>query len=215
MTSSDNRAAAFFDAYAGDFNAIYGTVNTLPNRVINRLFRQSMRLRYEKTLAGCAPIVGKTAIDVGCGPGHYAIALAKAGAGSVLGVDFAPAMIDLARRNAAAAGVEARCRWEHGDFLAHPITGTFDYAIVMGFMDYIAEPEPVIRRVLKLTKCRAFFSFPAAGGLLAWQRKLRYRSRCDLFLYDRQQIERPFNELAPGKFAVERIDRDFFVTVES
>ncbi|HYC14598.1 MAG TPA: methyltransferase domain-containing protein [Stellaceae bacterium] len=212
--SEGNRAATFFDAYAGDFNAIYGTANTLPNRVINRLFRQAMRLRYEKTLAGCEPIAGRTAIDVGCGPGHYAIALARAGASDVLGLDFASGMIDLARRNAATAGVEARCRWEYGDFLTHPISSTFDYAVVMGFMDYIADPARVVARVLQLTRRRAFFSFPVAGGVLAWQRKLRYRSRCDLFLYRKPQLEVLFEPFAPGRFKIEPIDRDYFVTVE-
>jgi len=99
------RTASFFDAYAKDFNAIYGNENTLVNGVVNRLFRKSMMLRYEKSLAGCQPIKGKTVIDIGCGPGHYAVALAAQGALRVLGVDFAPGMIEIAGKRAARAGV--------------------------------------------------------------------------------------------------------------
>ena len=84
------RTAEFFDAYARDFNAIYGNENTLVNAVVNKLFRKSMVVRYERTLAGCSPIEGKTVIDIGCGPGHYGVALAARGAARVLGVDFAP-----------------------------------------------------------------------------------------------------------------------------
>jgi hypothetical protein len=66
------RTAEFFDAYARDFSAIYGNENTLVNSVVNKLFRKSMMLRYERTLAGCAPIAGKTVIDIGCGRGTTA-----------------------------------------------------------------------------------------------------------------------------------------------
>jgi len=57
----------------------------------------------------------------------------------------------------------------------------FDYAIVMGFMDYIADPSALIGKVLRVCRGKAFFSFPADGGPLAWQRRLRYRNRCPLY----------------------------------
>ena len=212
---SETRAANFFDAYAHDFNAIYGGDNGLFNRIVNRLFRQAMVVRYEKVLAGCQPIAGKTVLDVGCGPGHYSVALAKAGAASVFGIDFAPAMIELAKRRATEATVAEHCRFVDGDFLAHPFTETFDYAVVTGFMDYIRDAEGLVRRVLDLTRDKAFFSFPADGGILAWQRKLRYKSRCDLFMYTRPQLEALFAKLAPGRATIESIGRDFFVTVRA
>ncbi len=213
MSEQQNRAAEFFDGYARDFSAIYGTSNSLFNRVINRLFRQAMRLRFEKTLAGCRPIEGRTVLDVGCGPGHYSVALARAGAASVLGLDFAPGMIELARREAEQAGVGKTCEFAAGDFLAHRFEGQYDYVVVMGFMDYISEPKRVLDKVLGLARSRAFFSFPAAGGFLAWQRRLRYRSRCDLFLYRREQLEALFDATS-RPYTIEPIDRDFFVTVD-
>ena len=88
---------------------------------------------------------------------------------------------------------------------------TFDYAIVCGFMDYVAEPMPVIDKVLSITKSKAFFSFPAAAGALAWQRRMRYKSRCDLFMYTESQLR----DLFRGKDAdvtIEPITRDYFVT---
>ena len=69
--------AEFFDSYASDFNAIYGNRNTLVNRVVNRYLRSSMRIRFEKTIEGCQPIEGRSVVDIGTGPGHYAIMLAK------------------------------------------------------------------------------------------------------------------------------------------
>ncbi len=203
----------FFDSYASDFDAIYGTKNTPWNRLLNRYLRASMRIRFEKVLASCDPIEGKSVIDIGSGPGHFAISLARKGADHVLGIDFAEGMIDLANRYAQKAGVADRCRFDLGDFLEYPVAEPFDYAVVMGFMDYIAEPRTIIEKVLSITRDRAFFSFPAAGGFLAWQRKLRYRKRCELYMYTAAQLEELFSQAGDYSVRIEPIARDFFVTV--
>jgi SAM-dependent methyltransferase len=209
----NDRTSHFFDDYAADFDSIYGNDNRDLERVVNRLFRRAMLVRYEKTLAGCRPAEGRTIIDVGCGPGHYSIALARAGAEKVLGLDFAAGMLKIARERAETLGVAQCCSFVLGDFLTYPISERFDYAIVMGFMDYVREPSAVIDRVLAIVRRRAFFSFPKEGGLLAWQRKLRYRNRCDLFLYREEDIQ---SLLSPtgASFSIESIGRDFFVTLE-
>ena len=207
------RTASFFDAYAKDFNAIYGNENTLVNGVVNRLFRKSMMLRYEKSLAGCQPIKGKTVIDIGCGPGHYAVALAVQGASRVLGVDFAPGMVEIAGKRAERAGVTDRCTFTLGDFLEVSGEEKFDYAIVMGFMDYIEDAGALMRKVLGVCRGKAFFSFPADGGPLAWQRRLRYRSRCALYMYTESQIRSLVSALGVKSSSIEPISRDFFVTL--
>jgi SAM-dependent methyltransferase len=210
----NDRTSTFFNDYAADFDSIYGNDNRALERVANRLFRRAMVVRYEKTLAGCQPIQGRTVIDIGCGPGHYSIALARAGAGKVIGLDFAPGMLKIARERAASYGVGDRCTFALDDFLTYPVSEKFDYAIVMGFMDYIRDPRVVIDRVLEITRGRAFFSFPKAGGVLAWQRKMRYRNRCDLFLYREDEIQ---SLLSPtgASFLIESNGRDFFVTLEA
>lgn len=210
---ADRNASDFFNSYAPDFDAIYGSHHTLTNRLVNRFLRRSMRLRYQKTLQGCTPASGKSALDIGCGPGHYSIALARQGMETVWGIDFAPAMIDLADKKAVQSGVEKSCRFILGDFLTHDFDRRFDYSLAMGFMDYIAEPAEVIARALSLTTIKAFFSFPASGGILAWQRRRRYRHRCDLFMYRRHEIERLFENISGGKFEIEKLGRDYFVTV--
>ena len=209
----ETRTASFFDTYANDFSAIYGNENTPLNAVVNRMFRKSMMLRYERTLAGCQPIEGKTVIDIGCGPGHYSVALATRGASRVLGVDFASGMIDIAKRRAEGADLADRCKFTLGDFLEVTGEETFDYAVVMGFMDYIEDPLALMKKVLKVCRGKAFFSFPADGGLLAWQRRLRYRSRCALYLYTEQQIKSLVSSLGVKASSVETISRDYFVTL--
>ena len=209
----ETRTAQFFDTYAKDFNAIYGNENTLVNGVVNKLFRKSMMMRYEKSLAGCQPVQGRTVIDIGCGPGHYAVALAAQGAARVLGVDFAPGMIDIAKKRAERAGVTDRCTFTLGDFLEVSGDEKFDYAIVMGFMDYIEDAGALMRKVLNVCRGKAFFSFPADGGPLAWQRRLRYRSRCELYMYTEPQIRSLVSALGVKSSTIEPISRDFFVTL--
>jgi len=207
------QTATFFDSYARDFEAIYGNKNTTVNRVVNHYFRKSMRLRYERSIAGCSPIEGRSVLDIGCGPGHYAVELARRGAGEVLGIDFAEGMIKLAEGRARATGVEDRCRFVLGDILEADIDRKYDYTIVMGFMDYVEEPHKVIDRVISVTSAKAFISFPVAGGLLGWQRRLRYRQRCPLYLYSEGRLRDIFRRYRDVRVTIEPAARDFFVTL--
>jgi len=205
--------AHFFDTYAVSFNAIYGQKNNPLINLANNILRKSMKLRFIKTIGGCNPVQGKKIIDIGCGTGLYAVALAKKGAKYIYGIDFAPKMIELAKRNSKDSNVDAICKFEQADFLNNTIIDTFDYSIIMGFMDYVPEPKVVIRKVISLTKSKAFFSFPASGGILAWQRRMRYLNRCDLFFYNKEQIMNIFKDFNFKKMTIEKIHRDFFVTV--
>ena len=206
--------AKFFHGYAHDFDAIYGGHASFVRRIANRYLRASMRLRYERCLQGCQPVPGKRIIDIGCGPGHYAIALARMGAARVLGLDFAPGMIELARQKATDAGVAECCTFEVQDFLLYEATERFDHAIVMGFMDYASEPGRVIDKVMGLTGRTAFFSFPDRRGFLAWQRRLRYRRKTPLNMYTRADVDRLFAGRGLRRITVEKLARDFFVTAE-
>ena len=68
---SESNVSEFFDSYAHDFDAIYGNKNGFVNSIVNRLFRQAMKLRYQKTLEACTPVAGRSVLDVGCGAGVW------------------------------------------------------------------------------------------------------------------------------------------------
>lgn len=208
---TEQKTAQFFDQYASGFSAIYGNDNTIVNRVVNTLFRQSMKQRYLLTLEGCSPIVGKSVLDIGCGPGHYSVELARRGASRVLGLDFADGMLELARKRASEGGVSNACTFERADFLTADLSEKFDYVIVMGFMDYIKEPRSMIEKALSVTTSKAFFSFPLDGGLLAKQRSIRYRYKCDLFLYSADRVRSLFDGLGV-RIETKNLKRDLFVT---
>jgi 2-polyprenyl-3-methyl-5-hydroxy-6-metoxy-1,4-benzoquinol methylase len=209
-----NKTENFFNKYSVGFDAIYGNNNSLFKKIINRHFRTCMRTRFEKSIQGCEPIEGKTILDIGCGPGHYGITLALKGAVKVHGIDFAQNMINLANEKAKEAKVDSKCLFEVADFNQLNEDTHYDYSIIMGFMDYMAEPLTIINKVMRITDGKAFFSFPASGGILAWQRQLRYKFKCPLFLYSAKQLELLLKYVPCKKFTIEKIDRDFFVTIE-
>jgi SAM-dependent methyltransferase len=72
---------------------------------------------------------GANLLDVPCGEGRHAIALARAGH-RVCGVDLTPAMLDRARAAARSAGVAVE--WRLADMRALPPLGPFDGAFCLG-----------------------------------------------------------------------------------
>jgi hypothetical protein len=80
-------------------------------------------------------------------------------------------------------------------------------------MDYVEEPRRMIDRILEVTSGNAFISFPVDGGLLAWQRKIRYKQRCPLYLYSEGRLRDIFRPYRDVRVAIEPASRDFFVTI--
>ena len=208
-----NKVEQFFDNYAYSFDAIYGTNQSLINNLLNPILRKSMLMRFEKTLQYTQPMKNKTALDIGCGPGHYSIALAKNGAKNIVGIDFAGAMIKIAKDKAATSTVSDKCHFIVEDIFNYTPEEKFDYSIVMGVMDYISNPEEMIEKVMSLTREKAFFSFPNSKGLLALQRRIRYLKRCPLYIYNKKQLTALFDKFSPHEYKIEKINRDYFVSI--
>jgi 2-polyprenyl-3-methyl-5-hydroxy-6-metoxy-1,4-benzoquinol methylase len=203
---------SFWDRYASDFDAIYGTRNSWFNSIINKLFRGAMKIRFDKTMK-IIPPENVSVIDIGCGPGHYCFSLATTGEREILGIDFSEPMIGLAKEHAKELGLENSLRFEVVDVFGYEPGRKFDYSIMMGFVEYFEHPELVIERAINITNRKVMISFPADGGVLAFQRKLRYRNRCYLRLYHRKDIEDLMAQLEIMSYSIERIDRDYFVTI--
>jgi SAM-dependent methyltransferase len=79
------------------------------------------------------------AIDIGCGTGTNVITLARAG-WQVMGVDFAPRAIKLARRKVSQAGVRAEVAVRDATKL-QGIEGPFDFAFDLGCFHTIPRNE--------------------------------------------------------------------------
>lgn len=202
----------FWDNYSDEFDAIYGTKNTTFNSLINKWFRKTIKIRFDKTIIAI-PADKVSVLDIGCGPGHYCFALAKKVTGEILGIDFSQNMINLAIGHAGELNIEHKIEFMVEDILKFNPAKKYDYAIMMGFIEYFEEPEAILKHALTLTNKKLFISFPVAGGILAFQRKLRYRRRCFLKLYHYKEIADLMDRLNVKSYNIERIQRDFFVTI--
>src|SRR2546428_10618175 len=129
--SSLDRVRKHFERDAARFDAIYEHRKPLLLRVIDS--QRHVVVERFRLITNLAPVPGSwSVLDVGCGPGRYAIALARAGAARVLGVDLAPAMVSLAKREAARAGVDAKCEFRVASFVSFSATETFDVVVATG-----------------------------------------------------------------------------------
>jgi SAM-dependent methyltransferase len=174
----------FFHEYSGRFDRIYAPDASIRGS-LDRIFRRSMYERFEYVLKAYKEIAGGTVLDVGCGSGRYAVALALMGTKRVVGVDVAEGMLDMARQSAEEAGVADRCEFVLGDFESVDLGEKFDYSIAMGLFDYIAEPEQFTRSMLAITNKRMIASFPRFSLLRSPQRRLRYSliHHCPVYFY--------------------------------
>ena len=202
----------FWDSYASDFDSIYGTRNSFINNVVNKMFRNCMKMRFEKTMQ-IIPKEKVSVIDIGCGPGHYCFSLAQNDQRDILGIDFSENMIELATNHAKELGIEEKLKFKVMNFLEFEPPEKFDYSIMMGFVEYFENPELIMKKAVDITNRTILVSFPVAGGFLAFQRKLRYKRRCFLRLYSYEDIKRLLEGLNISSFKIEKIQRDFFVTI--
>ena len=172
-------AEEHFAAESDFWRAIYSADDVYS--VIHQ-YRQSLVLAWVDELG--LP-VGATALDVGCGAGLTAIELAER-ALRVEATDAVEAMVDLARRQAAAAGLSDVVHVTQAD--AHELAfdaGTFDLVTAMGVIPWLRSPSLALaemQRVLKpggvlLVNCD---NAARLDHLLdpAWNRQLATARRC-------------------------------------
>jgi ubiquinone/menaquinone biosynthesis C-methylase UbiE len=212
VAGGDGGARSFFEGYAADFDHIYDdTGKGALARFVDTRLRKEMRIRFEKTFEALEPIAGRSLLDAGCGGGRYAIPAAKAGATHVLGLDFSEPMLELARRKAAAEGVERMCEFVNGDLLTHPIPENgFDYAIAIGFFDYQADPLAALRALARAARRRVFVSLPKRWHVLTAQRKIRYSLfKCFVRFYSRAEVEALAAAVAPRRTTILDIGREY------
>jgi len=209
--STEERVRTHFDADAARFDAIYDRRKGPVRWFVDDVWRGVVQKRFELTLDLLAPLEGKRVLDVGCGSGRYCIAFAQRGATKVVGIDYAPAMLELAEGHASEAGVSTACEFRQAEFPGGIEDGErFDHATAMGYFDYVADPVTHLERMHELTSGTIVASFPKSGDFRVPLRRLRFKlNGCPLFLYSRPAVEAVFR--GAGIQSVELLDlgRDY------
>ena len=99
-----------------------------------------------------AQIRGKTVVDVGCGGGILAEAMARRGA-NVLGVDLADKALKVAQLHAMEGGVaDLDYRSISAEDLAAEKPGAFDVVTCMEMLEHVPDPASVVRACTAMAK---------------------------------------------------------------
>jgi len=189
MAKESKAVKDFFHGYAEDFDSIYGhnKERSAFGKWIDRNTRQTMYLRFEKTLEFTASPEIETILDIGCGGGRYIIEFLDQGK-KVTGLDIASGMIDLAKTVVEKTGNSAESvDWVLAGYMDYKPEKKHDAAVMMGFFDYIAEPLSLLNKLSRDITKELYMSFPKSEHWLAGQRQVRYQMRnCPLYLYKKR-----------------------------
>jgi 2-polyprenyl-6-hydroxyphenyl methylase/3-demethylubiquinone-9 3-methyltransferase len=138
-TNADAAELAKFDAVASTFWDPQGEFR--PLHLLNPL-----RARF---IAERAVLAGRRVLDVGCGGGLLAEALAQAGA-HVTAIDLAPGMIEVARLHAAAGALAIDYRLTSAAELAEVQPGSFDVVTCMEMLEHVPQPALMMQTLARL-----------------------------------------------------------------
>jgi ubiquinone/menaquinone biosynthesis C-methylase UbiE len=125
-----------------------------------KLLTTGLAIHGDRAIQRHKPARGARVLDLGCGFGDTTITLGRivGETGAAVGVDAAPRFIDVAQKDAAAAGLK-QVSFEVADIQFRAPTGPFDLAFSrMGTM-FLASPVAAFRQVRKVL---------APGGVLCF-----------------------------------------------
>lgn len=111
---------------------------------------------------------GESVLDIGCGTGSLAFALAqRTRVGRIVGLDFSPAYVDYAR----ARNRDARIVFQVGDACAVPFPdGAFDHALALLVLHFVPGAERAVAEMARVTRPGGVVAaavWDARGGFVA------------------------------------------------
>ncbi len=108
-----------------------------------------LRLDYIERRSG--GLAGKRTLDVGCGGGILAEAMARAGA-TVTGIDLSDKALAVARLHRLESGVDVDYRLSAAETLAAEAPASFDVVTCMELLEHVPDPASTVAACAKLVK---------------------------------------------------------------
>jgi 2-polyprenyl-6-hydroxyphenyl methylase/3-demethylubiquinone-9 3-methyltransferase len=121
-----------------------------PNSEFQPLHRiNPLRLEWIDRLAG--GLAGKTAIDVGCGGGILAEAMARKGA-TVTGIDLADKPLKVAELHGLESGIAVRYEKIAAEAMAEREPGVYDVVTCMEMLEHVPDPASTVAACARLAR---------------------------------------------------------------
>jgi 2-polyprenyl-6-hydroxyphenyl methylase/3-demethylubiquinone-9 3-methyltransferase len=98
-----------------------------------------------------SPVAGKQLVDIGCGGGILAEAMAQRGA-TVTGIDMGEAPLAVARLHQEESGVAVRYLQSTAEELAQQEAGSFDIVCCLEMLEHVPDPGSVIQACAELAR---------------------------------------------------------------
>jgi 2-polyprenyl-6-hydroxyphenyl methylase / 3-demethylubiquinone-9 3-methyltransferase len=112
-----------------------------------------LRLDWIERVLGAAGVRGRQVLDVGCGGGILAEAMARRGAAHVLGVDLAVKPLKVAQLHALEAGIDNISYREVAiEVLAAEQPAAFDVVTCMEMLEHVPDPASVVHACAALVR---------------------------------------------------------------
>ncbi|OGV96276.1 hypothetical protein A2W24_04015 [Microgenomates group bacterium RBG_16_45_19] len=204
----------YFQKTSQNFDAIYASEKSLYQRLADLLFHGVIEQRFKAAFAELGDLRGKTLLDVGCGSGRYMLEAARRGANRVVGLDFSQNMLDLAQRHLKHEGYDKSSQLINRDFLEFQDQNRYNFALAIGFFDYVAKPENYLIKMRQLTTEKIIASFPKKWTFRTLIRWVRLSvAGCPVYFYDRKRLTKLFKDTGLDSYEIINLSRDYLVVI--
>jgi cyclopropane fatty-acyl-phospholipid synthase-like methyltransferase len=212
----DHKVGTYFDKAAVAFDTFYDHKRSRLMQWVDKKFRSDIFIRYQMVFEVLNHMQDKTVLDIGCGSGPYVIEAARRGCRKVTGLDMAAGMLEISRQKVIAKKYSDKCLLILGTFPEDAPAEKYDYAIAMGVMDYIADPQSFLNILARCITEKAVLSFPSKHWFRTPFRRFRYwLKNCPLYFYDADQLNTLMRTAGFAQVKIEKISgagMDYVVT---